>query len=147
MSDDFQDALALALRRLSASDRFESEVRSALGEYEASTVDEVIRHLRERRILNDRRLTDNLVRQNEGRKAVGSDRLRAKLEARGAPDLEIEEAIVKARESEPDRAVNLLLAKFPGRMEEDRARAGRFLFSRGFDVDVIEGALNQHFSG
>jgi len=145
MSDDFQAALVVALRRLATSDRFESEVRLALAGYQESTVEEVIAHLREKRILNDRRVTDSVLRQNEGRRAVGAERLRAKLEARGAPEEEIDAAIESARESEPERASGLLLAKFPGRMEVDRARAGRFLFSRGFDVDVIESALTQHF--
>jgi len=145
MSDDFQAALVVALRRLKTSDRFESEVRKALAEFSEETTDEVVRHLREKRVLNDQRVTDAVVERNAGRHAVGVNKLRAKLEARGAPEAEIDIAVASVAEREPEVAINLLAVKFPGKMEGDRARAGRFLFSRGFEEDVVESALNAHF--
>jgi len=146
MSEEFQSALAVALRRLQTSDRFESEVRRSLTGFGDEIVEQVVRHLRDKRILNDRRVVDAVVERNVGRGAVGADRLRAKLESRGAPAPEIEIAVASAGEMEPELAFNLLAAKFPGRMESDRPRAGRFLFSRGFDEDVVESTLNRYFA-
>lgn len=145
MTDEFQAALGVALRRLKTSDRFESEVRRALADFSPETTDKVVQHLREKRVLNDQRLAGALVERNVGRSAIGANKLRAKLETRGAPDSEVEAALASAAEKEPELATNLLVAKFPGRIEGDRARAGRFLFSRGFDEDVVESALAAHF--
>lgn len=145
MADEFEAALATALRRLEASDRFESEVRRALSRHRAETVEQVLDYLRRNRLLNDERTAQNLLDLNQGRRAVGAEGLRATLERRGAPDEIVEEAVAASASDDPQRARELLLTKFASRDPKEMAKAGRFLYSRGFEEDLIRTALEEHF--
>jgi len=104
--------------------------------------DEVIAHLTRRRIIDDRRSIQNLIERYAGRRAVGIEKLRAELTRRGAPEEEVDAALAKVSES--DKTLdNLLAMKLkPG---DGRAKAARFLLSRGFGEEQIESALNRYF--
>jgi SOS response regulatory protein OraA/RecX len=145
MSDDFQAALAVALRRLETSDRFESEVRRALSRYDEPVVERVLSYLRERRFLDERRTVENAVVFNEGRRAVGAEKIRATLERRGAPEDLLQEAVSQTAQGDAARADALLAARYPEPKREDRVKAGRFLYGRGFGEETIESALERHF--
>lgn len=147
MSDDYQAALAVALRRLEASDRFESEVRRALSRYRADVVERVLSYLREKRLLDETRTVRAAVEFNEGRRAIGADRIRATLERRGAPETLVEEAVTQTAEGDSERADDLLKSRYSEARREDRAKAGRFLYGRGFSEETIESALDSHFGG
>lgn len=146
MSDEYRAALSTALKKLEASDRFESEVRKALSRYAPETVEQVVAYLKEKRFLNDERSAATVVEINQGRRAVGTYRLRQKLSQRGASEETVAAAIAAAAEEEPARADAVLAGKFRDPKPEDRAKAGRFLYSRGFGVDVIEAALDRFFT-
>jgi regulatory protein len=145
MTEETQAALKRALRRLETSDRYESEVRSALSGYAEPIVDEVVAILKEKRLLNDARTASNALASNSGRRAVGAGRIRERMERRGAPENLVEASVAQVAEGDAERAVLLLESKFPERAPEARPRAGRFLFGRGFDEAVVETALNGHF--
>lgn len=140
--DAYQEALQKALKRLQTSDRFESEVRATLNAYPAETVDAVVAELHRRRYLNDERTTRGVVESNIGKRALGDAALRARLEKRGADDASVEAAMAEAP-SEEERIDAILQAKY--RPEDSPAKAGRFLFGRGFSEDAISSALSRFF--
>lgn len=145
MADEYSAALGVALRRLETSDRYEAEVRKALSKFDSDVVERVVQYLHGQRFLDDRRTTEHVVDRNEGRSAIGAERLRANLERRGAPEALIDAVVADAAESEPDRARAVLAAKYREPKPEDRAKAGRFLYARGFTEEVIESCLDQFF--
>ena len=140
--DAYETALAKALKRLQTSDRFESEVRFALQGHDADVVERVVEELHRRRYLNDVRTAHHVVEANSGRRAVGDAVLRQRLERRGAPEEAVETAL-ETSIPESERIDAVLSAKY--RPTDDPAKAGRFLFSRGFSEDAIESALGRYF--
>lgn len=136
-------ALQESVKYLAGRDRFEAELRAHLTSKQMiEEADAVIEHLRRRRIIDDGKLIQNLVERNAGKRAVGKEKLRAELLRRGAPEVEVDMAL--AETSEPEETLDRLLAEKlrPG---DSRAKAGRFLVSRGFEEEQIESALDRHF--
>ena len=131
-----QDALKVALEAIRRRDRFESELRSLL-ETKGFEVEPVIDYLRGRRFLDDRKVASTEV-DRLSRKGLGPDRIRAELEARGAEDTAISNALAELG-SQEETAKAALAKKFPG--EIDVPRAMRFLLSRGFEEDVARSAI------
>ncbi|MGV3616596.1 MAG: hypothetical protein ACO1SV_14805 [Fimbriimonas sp.] len=143
MNDDaFRDALGRALRRLEASDRYESEVRAALSKDDPEVVERVLDYLRTHRFLNDARTTANAVERNTGRRALGDARMVERLVARGADEAEVAAALAEA-EDESVRIDTILTTKY--KPTDDPAKAGRFLFGRGFSEEAIDSALERYF--
>lgn len=138
----YSEALKKALKRLQTSDRYESEVRSALSGFEADIVNRVVAELHARRYLDDARTTRHMVESNAGRRAVGDHRLRERLERRGASDSDLAAALSEAQ-SEADRIDEILQTKYSP--EDDPAKAGRFLYGRGFSEEAIEAGLSRYF--
>jgi SOS response regulatory protein OraA/RecX len=89
-------------------------------------------------------LIENLVARWTGKRAAGAEKIRAELQKRGAPDELIEESLgAVTSEASHVSMLDALRAKFkPG---DDRARAARFLLSRGFAEDEIESPLDEFF--
>ena len=144
--DSYREALDLALRRLKVKDRFESEVRSFLADFPTDSIERVIRFLKERRIIDDTKTTLSLIERYSGKRAIGLEKLRAELLERGAPEETISSLLSDHSEGERERMLTALTAKFsPG--DDARAKAARFLFSRGFTEDEIEPALDRFFQG
>jgi SOS response regulatory protein OraA/RecX len=142
--DTYQSALATALKKLSAADKFEAEIRASLAEHSQANVDCVIDTLKQRRILDDRKTTQNLIERRSGRRAVGDEKLRAELIARGAPEEIVDECLANlGGADEAQRMRDALAAKF--KPTDDRVKGARFLLSRGFAEDGIEGALDDFF--
>lgn len=138
-------ALSDALRRLGTADRTEAELRQALsGKHEDKQIDAAIAWLTERKMLSETRAAEATVRpRSSGRRSEGDQKLRERLERRGAAPEAVEAALAEAP-SEADRMQDALRAKF--RSEDgQRAKAGRFLISRGFDEAAVEGALDRFF--
>jgi regulatory protein len=138
----FQDALGRALKRLQTSDRYESEVRATLRRFPADVVERVVAYLRQHRLLDDERTTHQAVEVNTGRRAVGDALLADRLVARGADENLVAQALTEA-ETEADRIDAILRAKY--QPTDNRMKAGRFLFSRGFSEEAIESALDRYF--
>ena len=136
----FDEAYALALKKLKTCDRFERELRPFLTAAEPEIIDQVIERLRSHGILNEQRIVDSVIGASYGRSGVGRDKMSSWLLERGAPSDAVEAALAELP-VEVSRAVDLLQSRPPG----PRAKLGRFLFSRGFDEDTVESALNQFF--
>jgi SOS response regulatory protein OraA/RecX len=134
-------ALKAAFRFLKSRDRFGAEVRTHLiGEgFEEPCVEEVVSYLIERKLINDNKTTQSLIERNSGKRSVGIERLRAELERLGAPEETVEANLAGLGESESERALEALRTKY--KSGADRAKAGRFLYSRGFREEAIEAAL------
>jgi SOS response regulatory protein OraA/RecX len=141
MTDNYSSAMEIALRKLGASDRFEEEIRRALSGFSSSVVDLVVARLRERGLINEERAAQSLAERNAGRRAVGVERLREKLERRGAQSASAERVLGKAAADESARATSVVESKYPDRAPEHRIRAARLLASRGFAEEAIESAL------
>lgn len=108
----------------------------------AEQAEGVLDHLRRRRIIDDRKLIQNLIERRAGKRAVGNKQLRAELLRRGAPEEEVNLALAGLGESD-ESIDDLLRSKLkPG---DSRAKAGRFLIGRGFDHEAVESALDRFF--
>lgn len=108
------------------------------------TIDLVVGHLIRRKLIEDRRTTQNLVARMTGRRAAGIEKLRAELLRRGAPEEIIEECLSELSPADQRQSMlDALSAKF--KPADDRARGARFLLSRGFAEDEIEGPLDEFF--
>lgn len=140
------EALADALRRLKAAERTSAELRAALlPRHGEEATEAALAWLSERRLLSDARAAEATVRpRTAGRRAEGDDKLRQRLEARGATPEAIQEALAQAPE-EGQRMEEALAAKFKKEDASQRGKAGRFLLSRGFDEDAVDGALDRFF--
>ena len=139
-------ALADALARLKTAERTAAELRAALlPKHGEAATEAALAHLAGKRLLSEDRAAEATVRpRSQGRRAEGDARLRQRLETRGATEESIQKALADAP-AEAQRMQDALAAKF--RPEDgQRAKAGRFLLSRGFDEDAVDGALDRFFS-
>lgn len=140
MQDEFDDALQIALKKLKASDRFESEVRAALSGHADAVIDRVVHHLRDRGILDDRRTAEQVMRKYGGARSLGRAALAERLQH--APR-EVAEEVLPASEDERLRLWELLVRRY--RPTDPPMKAARFLASRGFSEDDIESAVERYF--
>ncbi len=130
MDQSFEDSLRRVMLRLSRGDVTEAEARRITGR------DDVVEHLREKRLLNDRRVAESLIHRWSGRNMRGRMWLQSEFERREIP-LPILEALLETLPNDTDRATELLgLVRKP-----DAIRKARFLASRGFAEEVIDSVL------
>ncbi|HEY0868613.1 MAG TPA: RecX family transcriptional regulator, partial [Fimbriimonas sp.] len=133
-------AYGVALRLLETRDRFEAEIARALAAkgYADQTPD-VLERLRKQGIANDRRVAEAIIMGREGRRAIGDELLRHRLLEKGAPEALVDDLL--GGRDEAESAYQALVGKFGP--EAPRAKAGRFLASRGFGEEAIESALER----
>ncbi len=139
-------ALPEALRRLEKAERTAAELRTALlKSHPEEEVEAALAILAAKRLLSDDRAAEATVRPRAaGRRAEGDARLRERLEKRGASEETIEKALADAP-AEAQRMQEALAAKFDPEDPSQKGRAGRFLMSRGFEEDAVDGALDRFF--
>ena len=142
MDKEFETALAIALKKMRNAECFEAEIREQLVAYPATTVDEVVTHLRQKSLLNDMRAAETVVRYRSGKRLVSNRALSDQLSDRGA-SFEIIEQVLPRPEEEMVHLGELLASRY--QPSDHPAKAGRFLFSRGFSDDQIETALEAYF--
>jgi SOS response regulatory protein OraA/RecX len=75
---------------------------------------------------------------------MGTERIRIELLQRGAPEETVDEAMRQMAETQRDRMLTVLSAKFESD-DSYRLKAARFLFSRGFPEEDIEATLDLFF--
>ncbi|MCB0825759.1 MAG: regulatory protein RecX [Armatimonadetes bacterium] len=139
-------ALDEAVRFLAKAERSEAEVRRRLAsrEYEEAEIEDAISRLRDLNYLNEERMAHQEVEDLSTRKLLGKHRVNHRLESRGVDEEIREQAVAEIEEGdELKRACLLLQRKY--KSDDDFAKAGRFLFSRGFDEEVVQSALARHF--
>lgn len=131
---EYERALGIALRSLRASDKLESDIRVRLAqkEIEATTIEEVVAFLHQKRFLNDAAYVEKLAA-----KGMSRAQIQAHLESKGA-DESLLDSLTPVQEVES--AVKLLRAKI-GKSNPDPAKAVRYLASRGFTEDQIRTAV------
>jgi SOS response regulatory protein OraA/RecX len=146
MSEDelYRAALDVALKKIKTKDRFEAEVRLFLAEFPTTVSDRAISFLKDRRIIDDTKTTSSLIERYSGKRAIGLEKLRAELQERGAPEETINAVLGELLLEERQRMNDALTAKFSPE-SGSRAKAARFLYSRGFSEEEIEGALDRFF--
>lgn len=140
--DQFSLALEKALVRLKTRERFSGEMRAFLASngFDEAVVDLVLEHLVRKRLLDDSRAAALLVKKKSGKRAVGSERLKAELFGMGVDEAVIEVSVADG--GDVDAAIAALSSK---RTWSGRAQAGRFLSGRGFAEDIIESVLDRAF--
>ncbi|MBI1331351.1 MAG: regulatory protein RecX [Armatimonadetes bacterium] len=142
MNSDVHAALLAALKILKRQDLTIQEVAHRLeSNFEPTVICEALEFLQTKRILDDVRLARLAIERNEGRRAVGDEALRAKLESRGVPPEVVAELFAEADLDELSRALVLVDAKFSG--SQNPGRVARFLASRGFSEETIESILDR----
>lgn len=133
------DALALAVAMLAKKDLLPDELRAKLAN--RGVPDEsaalVLQWLEAKGAMNEARTLANRVETMRDAGKGGKGRIRISEAVHGA----ITPEAIADDESELDRMQAVLHGKFPH--GADRARAGRFLVSRGFEEDLIETALDR----
>lgn len=129
------DALKIALEAIRRKDRFELEIERMLEErgFEPGPV---LTYLKARGFVNDAKIAASEVERLARRRGLGKERIRQELVERGAPEHLVEAALPDSEES---GAIEALQKRFSWR--PDRAKAMRFLMSRGFDEETAAAAF------
>lgn len=125
--DEFNEGVALALKRLAKRDYTCSELSNA------GVSSDVIDHLVRRGFVDDRRVAEQVLAKYGSK--YGRDALETRLKNRGIP----EEVVLEVLSSHAGSARQVLAAKFPQGYRRDQA--ARFLTSRGFAEEEIESEL------
>ncbi len=144
MEPEFERALKIALRMLRASDKFRAEIEARLiaRGFETQTVEAVLRWLSDKGVLNDERTLSNAFERLASDRCWGSERIRAALTERGAPEDRLAGLMASRSIGDERKAARKALQKKGVRT---RASAGRLLASLGFEEELIESALDELF--
>ena len=141
-----QTAKNAALSLLSRREHSRHEIQEKLERrFSAEAAAHAVAELTEAGLISDRRFTRAYLSQTENK--FGREKLRQNLLARGVSETDIDHALSEIDEDECRRAGAVLAAKFgdtPLTAEKSRARAGRFLHTRGFLMEDIECAVERH---
>ena len=142
LDPNLHSSLLMALRMLKRQDLTILEVSSRLDcEFDSETVERTVHFLTDNHLIDDLRYARNAIERNEGRRAVGDQALRDKLETRGVPGDVISSLMLEVDQDELSRALVLVDAKFSG--SRSQGRVARFLAGRGFSDDTIESILER----
>src|SRR3954454_11333839 len=150
--NDQSRALKAALNALNTRERTESEVDAFLRRrgFADEVVGEVIRALREERLVDDAAYARRFAEDRRLLDRWGSDRIARDLERRGVDRELVDQALAgHGREDELAVAIELLDRRFPLPFDGDRERdkAWRMLVRRGYDSEVAYTAIRQHEHG
>jgi regulatory protein len=146
-SPDARAALAVALRKLHAADRFSAEIAAELSRrgFSESIVEEAMAWLRDRRLLDDRRAVENLIERCSRVKRWSAERIRSEGLRRGAPRELLEEMLSQRTDDDEIQAArSLAQSKLKGNAQ--RSSAARLLASRGFRPEIAEVVLDEMFA-
>jgi regulatory protein len=115
---------------------------------EESWIDEAIQKLIDLGYQSDERFAELIVRKGLESKSWGRARIEAEMFRKGVPSDVAKEAMVVLQDDDPaTRADEALGKKFRLKNlveQKDRARATRYLASRGFDFQSISAAISRH---
>jgi regulatory protein len=158
--DRLEHALGVARRYLNRRERTVSEVRRHLERkgVDANVTEQALTSLGEQGLIDDRRFARLFVQDKRALQQWGSERIRRGLVVRGIePELisdalehggpdPLEARLCDAEETELDRALSLLIHRFPSppRERRDRDRALGVLIRRGYDPELAVEALSAY---
>jgi len=134
--------LRAALERLRSGERSRAELRGWLRDkgFGEPEVESVLSHLVERGLQSDTRLAESIAAHYSGRNSIGRDLLRNKLTTRKIANEVIEE-LLSGRDVEAEKRALLQAVERRAARADPPEKTARFLASRGFDEEVIEGYL------
>jgi regulatory protein len=152
MTDPRQRAFERALKSISVRERTESEVRAFLMQrgYEAPVIADVVRALREERLVDDAGYARRFVEDRRLLDQWGSERIARDLERRGVAAELVEAALAGIdAQDELGTAIELLDRRFPMPFDGDRERdkAWRLLVRRGYEPELAYSAVRRHEQG
>ncbi|HZQ29841.1 MAG TPA: regulatory protein RecX [Patescibacteria group bacterium] len=149
---DFDRLYEKALKFLSFRPRSEKEIRDNLKKKKApdSTVDLIIKKLRDQKFLNDKEFTKWWIEQRTIVKPTGVRIIRIELQRKGIDKEMMQEVLEDSSDivhNELDMARNLVARKFKKykgmERQEVYRKLGGFLSRRGFDYDTIKKAIDE----
>ena len=152
MTDPRQTAFERALKSISVRERTEHEVREFLARrgYEREVIGDVVRSLREERLVDDAGYARRFAEDRRLIDQWGSDRIARDLARRGI-GLELIEGALSGIDAadELQTAIELLDRRFPMPFEGDRERdkAWRMLVRRGYGPELAYSAVRRHEQG
>lgn len=143
MSEGIAEALRAAVAYLRRRERSESEVVFHLAEkgYLPLEIEPVLERLREKRIVDDRRLA-GLIAETLAAKGSSRQAIEQALHARAIAGEAIELALAELPD-EAESMERLLAQKFA--RDRDPARAWRHLVGKGFDAEEAQAAVARFF--
>src|SRR5581483_7881827 len=149
---DFDRLYEKALKFLSFRPRSEKEIRDNLKKKKApdSTVDLIIKKLRDQKFLNDKEFTKWWIEQRTIVKPTRVRIIRIELQRKGIDKEMMQEVLEDSSDivhNELDMARNLVARKFKKykgmERQEVYRKLGGFLSRRGFDYDTIKKAIDE----
>jgi SOS response regulatory protein OraA/RecX len=108
--------------------------------FEPGDIDAALAYCVKRRLLDDVGLAVRIAEKTTGKRALSLELLVEKLQRKGASQAALD--AVKNHFTEDPQG---LLMRFDPARQGDKARAARFLASRGFEENEVESALERYF--
>ena len=128
-----------ALRLLASREHSRAELERKLQAHETAPGElaQALDELQAKGFINEARVVQSVVHRRAER--LGTQRVRAELNAKGLPAELVAEAVDELRATEEARAREVWRRKFgqPAADPHERARQMRFLTTRGFSADAI----------
>ncbi len=147
-TDPFAKALKDSILLLSyrGRSRMELEKRLLQRGYDEGTVRSVIRYLQERQFIDDQRVARGIASFLIEHRRYGNERIRMELKKRGI-EKDLVDKVLDELKGDVDWRKQALLAlrkRFKKRLSglKEKKRAYDYLLRRGFDIEVINYAIN-----
>jgi regulatory protein len=137
------DALACAIEFLKTRDRSRAEVEAKLAAkgFPNAEIEAVLDRLEYRKIIEDERIAQGIASSDAG---IGPGRMRAKMAKLGLDESTVDSALVHFDDETQLTQMRQLITKRKFTVS-DRAKAARFLNSRGFDEELVMLAIEREF--
>lgn len=140
-----REAVGIAMKALVRRSRLSSEIAAKLRArgFSEDEIAGAVDCLESQGLLSDEQAIRDLVEARSGKRAVGAKWLQDELARRGVSETQMASIVFRTHEEELEAMQRALAGRQWRR--GDRAKAGRFLASRGFDSDSIGGAIERFF--
>lgn len=149
IEDQYKQALSSAFNHMSRSEKSEKQIKDfLLKKFPEDTVVRVINRLKELNYLDDYNFAKNF---KESSKNAGVNAIKMKLKARGISDEIINSVLEEVSEEEQlEKAVELTKKQMPKyskyELYDQKRKINDFLYRKGFQWDVIKGAIERVFT-
>lgn len=144
----FEDVLNYGVWHLGRRDHSIHELREKLYRKTDNEewIDQTINYLIEQKYLDDKRFTENYLKDCNEFKGFGPSKIKQELKQKGINSEIINNAILESEFDYFESALNCLNKKqrIPVIDRKERDKLTRFLLSRGFSFDMIKYAFEEH---
>lgn len=154
LKDEYARALDYGYLLLSYRDRSEYELRRRLLDkgFHVDLVREVLKFFRDKKLLDDRQFAKKWIENSLSSRPMGRMRMKHELKGKMVEDGIIDEVVGELVDDDTEMKLARRLTEkklealksYP--VEVRRARLLRFLKSRGFNFDLIQGLMKEYFS-